>query len=470
MITSVSIEGFRGFARRQEFNLAIPNGSRPGSGLTLLVGPNNSGKSTVIEAIQAVTQVSPPSFHQGMRNSVARGVKIGVVTDSPEDSSKERTLQTVRDGGAETEWVPSAPAFGRRHRPLVLTSRRWFDPLFGKGEMRREGFAGRDRLGQPRGTQEHEFTSILSQVNKDASLRDRFNRKLADVLKAVPKWTLDQYASRQFYIAVTGHTGTHDTGGTGEGLVSLLFIVGALYDADEGDLIVIDEPELSLHPEIQVRLRDLLIRESANKQIVIATHSVHFISWDAIFNGARVVRLVSEPGTGVRASALSNTTADRLRGLVRGLSQERLLGLDASMVFFQDEPVVLTEGPNDVWCYRRIVRDEQVRLDGSFFGWGVGGADNMERIAEVLRELGFVKVAGILDSNKGTRRAKLASQFNGYRFVTSPADDVSQLLGSDGNLKPEHRDAVLRMFAELEAYFSSDGSPQTPVRKPEAGS
>jgi predicted ATP-dependent endonuclease of OLD family len=53
-IVTLAISGLRGFASDQTLSLAIPNG-KPGSGLTVLVGPNNGGKSTVIEAFKALT-------------------------------------------------------------------------------------------------------------------------------------------------------------------------------------------------------------------------------------------------------------------------------------------------------------------------------------------------------------------------------------------------------------------------------
>lgn len=50
MIESISCVGYRGFSTKQTLNLAIPNGT-PGSGLTVLVGPNGGGKSTLIECL-----------------------------------------------------------------------------------------------------------------------------------------------------------------------------------------------------------------------------------------------------------------------------------------------------------------------------------------------------------------------------------------------------------------------------------
>ena len=50
-IKTLSIEGFRGFSRRIDIDFSVPDGVNPGSGLTVLVGANNSGKTTVLEAL-----------------------------------------------------------------------------------------------------------------------------------------------------------------------------------------------------------------------------------------------------------------------------------------------------------------------------------------------------------------------------------------------------------------------------------
>ena len=47
----ISISGFRGFNESKKIELAIPNRSF-GSGLTILVGENNSGKTTILESFR----------------------------------------------------------------------------------------------------------------------------------------------------------------------------------------------------------------------------------------------------------------------------------------------------------------------------------------------------------------------------------------------------------------------------------
>ena len=66
-ISTLTIHGFRGFAEPGKLVLAQPTG-RAGSGLTILVGPNSGGKSTVIESMRVIAHTSPQGFTEGRRN------------------------------------------------------------------------------------------------------------------------------------------------------------------------------------------------------------------------------------------------------------------------------------------------------------------------------------------------------------------------------------------------------------------
>ena len=57
-IKSLSITHFRGFYDMQTVDFAIPNG-QVASGMTIIVGPNNSGKTTIIEAIKKFCKGNP---------------------------------------------------------------------------------------------------------------------------------------------------------------------------------------------------------------------------------------------------------------------------------------------------------------------------------------------------------------------------------------------------------------------------
>ena len=73
MIHSISCIGYRGFATKQTLNLAIPDG-RQGSGLTVLVGPNGGGKSTLIECFNKIATKRNANFQRS--NSNLKNIKI----------------------------------------------------------------------------------------------------------------------------------------------------------------------------------------------------------------------------------------------------------------------------------------------------------------------------------------------------------------------------------------------------------
>ena len=52
MIKELSINGFRGFGEIQTIVFSLPDGEHEGSGLNIITGANNSGKTTIIESIK----------------------------------------------------------------------------------------------------------------------------------------------------------------------------------------------------------------------------------------------------------------------------------------------------------------------------------------------------------------------------------------------------------------------------------
>ena len=146
----------------------------------------------------------------------------------------------------------------------------------------------------------------------------------------------------------------HNSDGMGEGLVSLFFIIDALYDSKEGDIIVVDEPELSLHPHFQKGLRNLFCDFARNRQVIFATHSPYFIDWHAISSGASIVRVRQKDNRSV-IHEMSGDTKRKINGLLWDLNNPHVLGLDASEIFFLEDNVILVEGQEDVIFFPKIL-------------------------------------------------------------------------------------------------------------------
>ena len=456
-LTSLTIHGFRGFGEPGRLEFAQPTGE-PGSGLTILVGPNSGGKSTIIESMRVIANQSPQSFTEGRRN-VRAGGRVSFKIDF---EGKECELKTVDAGGSETYWVDGAvPALPSIY---VLPSRRHFNPYFGKSAQERARYTRQHELPAIRGEQISSFSSRLFTIVNN---REAFNEILGKIMQPVPQWTIDRADGGNYYLKFAERDAFHSSDGVGEGLVSLFFIVDALYDSSPGELIVIDEPELSIHPVHQERVATLLEEYSADRQIIYATHSAHFVGFEFVAAGASVSRVHKEAGIS-RISRLSNATADALRGYLNNLHNPHILGLDARKVFFLEDRIVLVEGQEDVVYFQKVLSQLGEQINGTFYGWGVGGATNMETIASMLSELGFKRVIGILDKNVCAVRRALKKKFPLYTFMSIPADDIRTkpardaqnavigLLDEKGKIRPTLRKKTLKLISKANECLASD--------------
>lgn len=110
----------------------------------------------------------------------------------------------------------------------------------------------------------------------------------------MPDWSLDSIDANNLFISFKEGTTQHNNSGSGDGFINLFVILTSLYDAPPNSTIVIDEPELALHPDVQQRLMERLIFHSKNKQIIISTHSPYFINLNLLNYGAKIFRFYKE--------------------------------------------------------------------------------------------------------------------------------------------------------------------------------
>jgi predicted ATPase len=420
--------------------------------MTILTGPNNAGKSTVVEALRMFVEDRAPSFTEGRRNKRADDrVRI----ELRHDDDKVIRIQTVAAGGSESEFKASTSFQGRI---LALPSRRYFQPFFSRAHYERQQYTiGLRTLDRSAAINAFAYRLFAVQANLAP-----FNAVLRRVIDPVPDWHIEQTDAGQYYLRFAAHGQFHNSEGLGEGLVSTLFIVDALYDSSPMDVIAIDEPELSLHPSLQRRLADLLMDYASDRQIVLSTHSSYFVPLEAVAAGATLARVyVADDGS--RIAHLGKQSVDHIRSTMTDLNNPHALGLDAREVFFQDDRVILVEGQDDVVSYRRIAEQLGLTFQGSFFGWGVGGATKMAAVAGILRDLRFGRVVGILDGNRSDQLPILKAQFPEYTFLSIPTPDVRDkpargatppvagLVGTDGNLHQQHEADARALIAKVNA-------------------
>ena len=180
-LKNIEICGLKGFREKQVLDLAEPTGEA-GSGLTVLVGPNNGGKSTVIDALSYFNKPDAPSFSDGKRNQGA-GDRVSLKITTTANEVQE--IRTMGAGGSETEWINHAKLGGLLQSHLLrVPSRRYFSAHFAGGTTDRIRYAS--QWTTDRGSPINLFTQRLFQIHKDPDKKKAFDAVLCKVVDPLP--------------------------------------------------------------------------------------------------------------------------------------------------------------------------------------------------------------------------------------------------------------------------------------------
>ena len=467
IIKKISIEGLRGFSEKREIEFAVPDKVNYGSGLTVMVGPNNSGKSTVIEAVHILNS-NKNSIPKSSRNTINDGmVKIEV-----EDIiGNVITAQTTSNGGSYLEkkcnnepiepWKNNLNAF-------ILSNKRNFVSTFGNnGEQDRENYksnTGNDSYRNDNNLNNN-FGGRLTRIYKGR--KSEFDECLKKVISPIPQWTIEELNDNQMYLEFSFGKTNHSSQGAGDGYINIFNIIDSLYDSKEDNIILIDEPEVSLHPDLQKKLFKLLLEYSRDKQIIISTHSPYFVDWEAFSSYSKIIRFIKEDEK-INCYELSLDTKKNIKRLLEDTHNLHTLSLDTNEIFFLSDNIILTEGQEDVYGYKKIFKYKNFNPNASFFGWGLGGADKASKILKMLYDLGYKKVFTILDNNKKSNIKNLKKSFPQYCYYAIAADDIRDKKVPDnvgnlikkinakelnGNTKNEIIDLIKKIFPEEEGIL-----------------
>ena len=470
MIKTLSIHGFRSYSKETLIDFSHPNGE-PGGGLTVFVGANNSGKTTAIEALQFFnSSYNRISFSEGKRNVQANhAVHLGL-REEQDGVEYQWTIRSVKGGGSSTtilrngeEIEPNQLRKSNTGHPLptiyVLQSRRFMEPEFGMSQGSRDDYLRQSSSNYS--MRRPVLTNFESRLFQMQDRRDQICRLIDRAFGRHVDWRIDQRDSGQYFLKFKFGDSFHSLHGAGDGLWNVFVLCDSLYDAEENSTIVLDEPEQSLHPQLQKRIMKLLKEESRTKQIIISTHSPYFIDWDSLANGGRLIRFSKENEEYTRVYSLGSDSADWIKSALRDVQKPHTLGLDTRESFFLEDGLILCEGQDDVVMLRRMAEQLDIDLAGEPFGWGAAGADNIPVILKMLNDLGFKKVVALFDANKTDRANQCRRDFPQYYVFTIPTDDIRDkkqqkekpavkgLVTQGGTLKEEYKDEVTNLLNQI---------------------
>lgn len=212
------------------------------------------------------------------------------------------------------------------------------------------------------------------------------------------------------------------------GLLHLVAILAALYD-DEVGCLLIDEPEVSLHPQLQSFVLDEIFKvagantEQGKKLIFISTHSTEFIELNSVQQLASIVFCKDILENPIQIDpTIGEFQSRKLQALLTRLGQEHKLAL------FCHTPL-LVEGPSDQIICSALNRKLSINLEaaGSQI-LPVTGKGQFPVVIKLMRLIGK-KPALLADADALTDDLDIIGVFTNQDF----ANNLASKLG--------HRDA-----------------------------
>lgn len=461
---------FRGFTSEQVVKFAIPNGMA-GSGITYIVGENNSGKTSVLEAmaLRGVRKDGSNYYNSPseLRTSDVRDDDI-FFAFYDDNSSLVENLALIGAGSftlidkIDTEKNGLPPLF-TNFAPLFIPARRYWSPKLNGGGYFGSGISMRNynqgvtlRQIPDHSPMQQQIADVFYRIELDDELYKKYIDTIRQIFPDFESFTVVNEDIKSISYKMDDGT-RHRADFLGEGVVSVMCILAYLLDNDDC-MLIMDEPELSLHPLAQKRLADVVANFAMTRQIVISTHSPYLVRWEYIKNGARLNRVVKS-GSNAMVHCLGDYST--YEPLINGANwQQPFLADEVSReVFFYDN-VLFVEGQDD----KGLLKQDGV-LSGNInvFGYGVRGFTNFSFALRLARDIGITKAGILID--KGDKEdavvEELRSEFPNYRIFQWGREDIRDKsgycgLGHDGN--PD----LSKLCPSKEGYFTKEGKKKAP--------
>jgi predicted ATPase len=293
MLTRMKLENFKSW---QSLDIEI-------APLTILFGTNSSGKSSILQSILLLIQSSEQTGLNGLNfGGKDDYVNLGSFRDIVFEHDLEKTvsigftynnvvwdfsLQYKNDDTQITgnaEWSPHGYMGEVVFEELV----HYLGPLrqYPQRSYLWSGSAPFKIL--PDG--ENTIAALIESTRRDSSLLNEVSKWLVE-LDLVNKFRVNPLdKDKRFYETLVNMRGVESALlDTGFGVSQILPVITMLFFVPEESVVLLEQPELHLHPRAQAHLADLILHvaEERKLQLIVESHSEHLLR--------RLQRRIAEP-------------------------------------------------------------------------------------------------------------------------------------------------------------------------------
>ena len=290
-ITSVK---FRNFKALRDYSVSLQR-------MNVLVGPNNSGKSTILSAFRVLEQglrTARSRSASSVRTHTGHTSKGHILSESTMPISLENVhsdytdadsviefrysggnkiyLFFPADGGVTMYWdtaqrTPTSPGTFTKMFPDIIQT----IPILGPVEQHEPVVIDetvRRAAGTPRASRH-----FRNYWRKNPGGFTEFKRLVEDTWPgmSIDKPELTSFLENRLVMFVTEDRIAREIYWAGLGFQIWCQLLTHVSRCSDSDVLVVDEPEVYLHPEVQRRLLEILRKVRPN--IVLATHSVEIL-------------------------------------------------------------------------------------------------------------------------------------------------------------------------------------------------
>lgn len=471
----MSIEHYKWFFEEQSMPFWIPDGIKKWSWLTIITWPNNTWKTTIIEALLIHTTEENYWWYgkdSKFQTSERHEWFAPMITITFDNWVEDYVTYTNIDNGSQVKKVDNEKNHWLKFS--VIQSRRYWTHKTGNQHYNRENFDSNTRFIEMRNPVNIDTAAVLTQINKDSDLKHQFDKLLSKIIPNLTTRTIDTDDDWNDYIKYNTWWGfSHNSWLLWDWIISIFRICAQLILIDNS-ILIIDEPELSLHPQAQKKLSDLLSEEAKDRQIIICTHSPYFVKWNDFINWAKFIRLNKYNDTKCSISFLDNRK-DYLSFLWRNIleyQKPQLLDVVSKEIMFS-EHVLFVEWPEDVWLLKKFSKEKDIELKFDIFWYWVWWYSNMKFFLEIAHDLWLEKVWILYDNwpDTTTDLQNFSLIYQTYHFEKLETDDIRDkpirynenwiereakvwIFDAHWDIKEEYEDYLEKILIWFNSYFN----------------